>query len=65
MLSIGVPIVVQWVNDLVLSEMWYRLQLWLGFDPWSENFHMPQVWLGKRKKRKENTEVKMSLKFYT
>ena len=26
----------QWVKDLVLSL------LWLGFDPWPGNFHMPQ-----------------------
>ena len=29
-----------------------RSQLWLGFDPWSGNFHMPLVWQ-KKKKRHE------------
>ena len=27
--------------------------LWCGFDLWPENFHMPQAW-PKKKKRKEN-----------
>ena len=26
------------------------LQLWLGFDPWSGNFHIPRVWLFKKTK---------------
>ena len=29
-------------------------QLWLGFNPWPRNFHMPQVWpLKKQKHEKE------------
>ena len=28
--------------------------LWLGFEPWSQNSHMPQVW-PKEKKEKRNT----------
>ena len=31
----------QWVKDLVLLHLWYRLQLRLGFDPWPRNFHIP------------------------
>ena len=30
------------LKDLVLLR--HRLQLWLGFSPWSGNFHMPWVW---------------------
>ena len=34
---------VQWVKDLVLSLLWLWPQLWLRFDPWPGNFHMPRV----------------------
>ena len=34
-----VPAVAQWVQDPALP------QLWLGFDPWPRNFHMPWVQL--------------------
>ena len=34
---------VQRVKDLVLLQLWHRLQLWRGFDPWPGNFHVPQV----------------------
>ena len=37
----GVPTVAQ-VNDLALPQLWWRSQLWLGFDPCSGNFHLPQ-----------------------
>ena len=30
----------QQTKDLVLSLQWLGLLLWLGFDPWLENFHM-------------------------
>ena len=38
------PGVVQWVKDTAL------VQLWLAFDPWVGNFHMPQR--ESRRKRK-------------
>ena len=37
----------QWVKDPAFLQLWHRLQLLLGFDPWSRNFHMLQ---GKAKK---------------
>ena len=37
------------VKNLVLSPLWFRLQLWLGFDPWPGNFRMPWVWPKKKK----------------
>ena len=37
----GVPAIVQWVKDLVLLQLWYKSQLWFGFDPSPWNFHMP------------------------
>ena len=40
-----VPSLGQWVKDLLS-------QLQLGFDAWSRNFHMLQVWLKKKKKKK-------------
>ena len=39
-----------WLEDPVLSLWQLRLLLWCGFDPWSQNFCMPQVWLKKKKK---------------
>ena len=45
--------VAQWVKDPVLLQLWCRLQLWWGFDPWPGIFHMLQVWSKKKKKKKE------------
>ena len=42
----------QWAKDLVLPQLWYRLQLWFGFDPWSRNFCMPWV----QPKKEKNLE---------
>ena len=52
----SIPGLAQWVKDLALRELWCRLQTWLRcgvavavlqlqlrFNPWSGNFHMPQV----------------------
>ena len=39
------------VNDPELPQLWYRSQLWLGFDPWAGNFRMPQVQPKKKKKK--------------
>ena len=44
------PSLAQWVKDLVLSQLWHRLQLRLGFDPWIGNLHMLQVRPKKKKK---------------
>ena len=30
----SIPIPAQWVEDLMLPQLWCRLQLWLGSDPW-------------------------------
>ena len=32
------------LKDMVLPQLWCMLQLWLRFNPWSGNFHMPHVW---------------------
>ena len=48
--GLGVPCVVQQVKDPVLLQLWCRLQLWLGSNPWPRNFSMPRVWLKKKKK---------------
>ena len=48
----GASTVPQWVKDLVLPELWRRLQLQLGFDPWPGHFHMPRVQTKKKKKRR-------------
>ena len=37
-----IPGLAQWVKDTKLQ------QLWLRFDPWPRNIHMPQVWLKKK-----------------
>ena len=38
-----------WGKDIALLQLWHRLQLWLGFDPWPRKFHMPQAWPKERK----------------
>ena len=52
-ISLGSSLVAQRVMDPALSLQRLRLLLRCRFDPWSGNFHMPQVWPKKRKKRKE------------
>ena len=44
---------VQWVRDLELLQVWYRLQLCLRFAPWPRNFHMP--WVQPKKKNKSRS----------
>ena len=36
------------LKDLMLPQLWCRSQLWLRFNPWSGNFHMPRVWPWKK-----------------
>ena len=41
-------------------ELWLRswgMGLQLRFDPWPGNFHMPQVWPQKGKKKKEKNKI--------
>ena len=47
-------LVTQWVKDPALSL------LWLGFDAWPGNFHMPQVW-PKKQTRKSPQNKKFAL----
>ena len=47
----GDPILVQWVKNPTLLQLWCRLQLWLGFNPWPGNFHVLWVWPKKKKKK--------------
>ena len=32
------------LKKLALLQLQHRSQLWIGFNPWPENFHMPLVW---------------------
>ena len=43
----------EWVKDLELLQLWHRSKLWLGFDPWPRNFHVPWVQPKKKEKKKE------------
>ena len=43
--------VAQRVKDLALSRQLLKLLLWLQFDPWPGNCHMPQAWPKKKKKK--------------
>ena len=52
---IGVPAVVQWVKDLVLLQLWLRVQLWLGFD--SLAWELPYA-AGAAKKEKKMKIIK-------
>ena len=49
----GVPAVVQLVKDPTLLQLWHRLQLQLGFNPWPRNFHMSRVQPKKEKRERE------------
>ena len=31
------------LKDLVLPQLWHASQLWLGFDSWTDNVHVPPV----------------------
>ena len=44
------PCLEQRVKDPLLLQLWCWSQLWLGFNPWPENFHKPWVWPKKKKK---------------
>ena len=45
----------QWVKDLVLSPLWLRLLLWLGFDLWPRN----TCKLQEQPKRKKETNTSL------
>ena len=49
----GVLTVAQQFKDPALLQLWHRSQLWLGFDPWPRNFHMPWAWSKKKEKKRE------------
>lgn len=49
----GVPTVAPWVKNLVVPQLWCRLLLLLGIDPWPGNFYMPHVWPKNKNKNKE------------
>jgi len=48
-LPLLIPSLAQWFKDLALLQLWRKLHLRLGFDPWPENFHMP--WVQPKKKK--------------
>ena len=48
----AVPTVTKWVKDPALPWWQCHSQVWLGFSPWPVNFHMLQVWLKKKRKKK-------------
>ena len=51
----------QRVKGLTLLLQRLGLLLWQGFDPWPRNFHMPQVWPKKKKKKEKNVKNIYSL----
>ena len=52
---------VQQVKDLVLSlQLWHRLQLQLGFNPWPGIIHMSWIW---RKEIKTSDGQREKLRF--
>ena len=50
----GVPAVAQCIKDLALLWLWWRSYLWLRFNPWPGNFHMPQVQVKKKNKQEKS-----------
>ena len=57
---IGCLLVVQWVKDMALPQLWCRSQLRHGFDPWPRNFHIMGV-----SKTNKQTNKKQKTKQYT
>jgi len=45
-----IPCPLQWVRDPALLPLWCKSKLWLGFDPWPGNFHVPRAPLKKKRK---------------
>ena len=39
------------LKDVALLQLWHRSQLWLRFDSWPGNFHMPRARAKKKKKK--------------
>ena len=54
----SIPGPAQWVKDPALLQLWCRSQVWLAFDPWPGNFHMPRV-RPKKEKQEKNKCSKM------
>ena len=52
------PALEQWVGDLALLWLWCGLQVWLKFDPWPGNFHMPWVWPERKKRERKEKKKK-------
>ena len=50
--TVGVPTKVQQVKDLASLQLWWRLEVWLGFNPWPGNFHNQGCGWKKKKKKK-------------
>ena len=57
----SIPGLAQWIKDLAQLCLWRRSQLWLRFDSWPGNFHMPWVWLKKEKKEEQQKPMADSL----
>ena len=47
----SIPGLAKWVKDPVLLHLWHRSQMWLRFDLWPGEIHMPQVCPRKGKKK--------------
>ena len=41
---VGCPAWRSGLKDLALLQLQCRWQLWLVFNPWTRNFHMPRMW---------------------
>ena len=54
----GVPAGAKCIKDLALLQLWHRLPLQLGFNPWPRNFYMLQG-QQKRKKKFFNKNLKI------
>ena len=52
------PGLAQWVKDLALLWLWRRLAATAAIQPLAWNFHVPQVWPKKAKKKKKRIKKK-------
>ena len=52
-----IPSPAQGVKDPALPQLWLRLQLQLGSDPWARN----SIWFGAARKEKKKNQIIMAL----
>ena len=56
----GRSLAIQQVKYLVLSLQWFGVLLWLRFDSWPGNFHIPWAWPKNKNREKASKQANAS-----